>query len=308
MSLLPLLGALAGVLAAAGLLLVATAARRTPPRPPRPPGRLAGMLLRTAGVSGTLRERRARRARLAGALAAGGVVYVVSDIPILALMAGYAVLGAPLLLQTRRTAAERIAVRSALSQWVRALNVRFQAGATLNAALRSSAAHDLPEPIAEGVRLLADRLTQGMDTVDAIALWKAEYAQDSTAEFIAIALHTAAARPGGELTEMFRRLSATVDQQTRAALKVDAQRASIRTTVRLINIIILTVFIALQVDRTFMQPYTRPLGQLVLAALAAGYTVALVAMDRIARGAPEPAITGPAAEAQPTFEVFGRTA
>lgn len=306
-TLLPLLGALAGVLAAAGLLLAGAGARRTTPRPPRPPGRLTALIRRAAGLSGTPRQRRERRARLAVALLAAAAVYAVTSIPVLALMAGYAVLGAPLLLQTRRTAAERIALKSALGQWVRALNVRFQSGASLNAALRASAEHDLPEPIADGVRLMADRLAQGMDTAAAIALWQAEYATESTGERVALALLAAAEHPGGGLSEMFRALAGAVDQQTRASLKIEAQRASIRTTVRLINIIILAVFIALQFDCTFMQPYTQPVGQAVLLMLAALYTVALLAMDRIARGAPEPPLTGPIAQRAPAFEVFGRS-
>jgi hypothetical protein len=95
-----------------------------------------------------------------------------------------------------------------------------------------------------------------------------------------------------------------VDARVRMWQKIEAERSRMRTTVRLINIIMIGMFVALQFDGTFMTPYHSAVGQLVLIALAAAYTGCLVGMDRLARGRLEPRLSGEGAGIAPVFRAF----
>lgn len=307
MSPLAPLGALLAAAAMAGVLGAIAGARRRPPRTAHPAGRLEAWraaLARAAGNAGSARERRLRRAQLASAAAAATLTYLLTAVPMLALIAAYAVLGAPALIQSGSQAAARLAAQAALAQWTRALAVRIAIGTGLEQAVIATA-RDVPDVIAEPVQTLAWRLESGWSADPALAAF-AETMADPTADYIALALRRAAARRGGGLTAVLERLSAGVESRVRMGQAVDADRARIRTTVRLINLIVLGMAVALQFDRTFMTPYRTLPGQLVLLALAALYTAALAAMTRLTRGRPEPRLLGVGAAKTPRFEVFGR--
>jgi len=308
MSALAPLGALLAAAAMAGILGVIAGTRRQPPRPARPAGRAQRWytaLLRVAGGAGTARERRRRRVQLAVAAAASVAVYLLTAVPMLALIAAYAVLGAPVLLQSGSQAAARLAAQAALAQWTRALAVRIAVGTGLEQAVIATA-RDVPDAIDESVQMLAWRLESGWAAESALAAF-AETMADPTADYIALALRRAAARRGGGLSAVLERLSAGVEARVRMGQAVDADRARIRTTVRLINMMVIGMVVALQFDRAFMAPYRSLLGQLVLFALAALYTAALAAMTRLTRGRAEPRLLGAGAASAPRFQVFGRS-
>jgi Flp pilus assembly protein TadB len=300
------IGVLAGCGFGLGVILLLVGLRKREPAPPRPPGRFAELgerAKRFAGLSGSVRERQARQALLLGAGLAGVGVYVLTGVIALALVAGYVVIGAPLLLQTGKGPQRRIARQAALAQWTRALSVRIATGSGLEQALSATAA-EAPEAIAPQVQAVGARLEAGWSTPDVLAQWAIEVS-DPTADYIAAALRRAAIRRGSGLSLVLDRLAQGVESRVRMWQKIEAERARMRTTVRLVNVIMLGMFIALQFDGTFMQPYHEPVGQVVLIALAAGYTVCLFGMDRLARGRGEPRLIGRAASAAPAFKAFG---
>lgn len=300
------IGVLAGCGFGLGVILLLRGLQKREPAPPRPPGRwhLLGERARYfAGLAGPTRERQARQALLAAAGLAGIGVYILTGVIALGLLATYAVLGSPILLQTSKGPARRIARQAALAQWTRALSVRIATGSGLEQALAATAT-EAPEAIAVQIQAIGRSLESGGSSPDVLAQFRLEMA-DPTADYIATALRRAAIRRGAGLSVVLDRLAVGVEARVRMWQKLEAERARMRTTVRLVNLIMISTFVLLQFDGTFMQPYHTPVGQLVLIALAGAYTACLMAMDRLARGAGEPRLSGRAAGAAPAFKAFG---
>lgn len=301
------LAILAGAGLGTGCALLAAGMRKTIDDPSRPGSRTARLTARArwfAGLSGSSSERRARRAHLLLALIAAVGAYLLSGVVMLGVLTGYAVLGAPLLLQPGTGPARQIARSAALGQWTRSLAVRIATGSGLEQAL-VAAAVEAPEPVADHVKQVAARLQAGWATPEALKAFIQETAEPA-ADFTGTALRRAAVRRGAGLSLVLDRLAAGVDARVRTRQQIEAERARMRTTVRLINLIMIAMFVGLQFDNAFMAPYRTVFGQLLLTVFAAAYTGCLIAMDRLAKGDEEPRLVGPDAEAAPRLRAIGR--
>ncbi|MEV5704810.1 type II secretion system F family protein [Actinoallomurus sp. NPDC052274] len=269
-----LLAGLAGLCTGSGILLTARGLTGVPPTETaagRPPARWRE-LLRSAGD-------RSRRNRLLAAGGAGLAVLLLVGWPVAAVAVAAGAYVLPRML-SGRPARQRIARLEALEAWARRLAEVMGASRGLEQTLTDSL-RVAPAPIREPVGLLAERLNNRAGTEQALRAFAAELA-DPVGDLIATALILAARRRGPGTRHALTALADAVAQEVRVRREVEAERASLRTTLLVIIISVGTLTALFAASGTLAAPYSTPLGQLVLAAVAALYACGLGWMRRLA--------------------------
>lgn len=267
-----LLAALAGLVTAAGILLTARGIAGTPAAEPtvRPPGRWRALWHSTIDPK--------RRNRMLATLGTGLTVLLVLGWPVAAVAAGAAVYTLPRMLSGRQ-AQQRIARLEALEAWSRRLAEVMGASRGLEQALTDSL-RIAPAPIRAPVASLADRLNNRAATEGALRAFAAEL-DDPVADLIAAALILASRRRGPGTRDALATLADAVAQEVRLRRDVEAERASLRTTLMVIVISVGTLTAVFFAAGTLAAPYGTALGQLVLAAVTGLYAVGLWWMKRL---------------------------
>lgn len=304
-STLALLAALAGATSAGGIIVTVRGFRPPPPPTgPRRPSVLTRAVRWLSGADATSRERAVRQLHLtlSGLLAFG--VWLLTSIPAMGLVAGAAGLGLPAVLTVGGSGKARIARLDAMASWTRSLATRISAGAGLEQALIESR-EDAPDAIAVEVTSLSAQVQSGQP-LDVALIQFADDMSDGIADFLAIALMRSAVTRGSGLRSSLERLAGTVDKLVADRRTIEAERARPRTTARLVTIISVGAFAALQANSEFMKPYHTIVGQLVLMAICAAFGGCLVWMSALTRNKPEPRMLGEAASATPGLKNFGR--
>ncbi|WP_395108089.1 type II secretion system F family protein [Actinomadura sp. SCN-SB] len=268
-----LLAACAGGCAAAALLALVTGIVGTSTKAGegRPPARWR-VWVRAA----TAPE---RRHRLTAALGTALLVLLILRWPVAALAAGVAVYALPPMLSGREPH-RRIARLEALAQWARRLAEVMGASRGLEQALTDSA-RIAPTPIARPVGVLADRLNNRANTEHALRAFATDL-DDPIGDLIATALVLAAKRRGPGTREALALLADAVEQEVLVRREVEAERASLRTTLLVIVLSVAGLSALFISSRTLAAPYGTPLGQAVLAVVTAIYTAGLWWMRRLA--------------------------
>lgn len=257
-----MVGAVPGVLIAAGIVCAVLALQPPPP----PPARAVPYRPRLRALWRALRER-AVLARAAAAAAAGVVVLLVTGWPVAALaVAAGIVVGPPLL--ARRDAQAAIARLDALSSWVRRVADVLASGAGGLEAALATAARTPPEAIATQVSALAVRIrTRGLEP--ALRMFAAEVA-DPAADEVTAALILRTRAGGRGLVEVLDAKAEALAADAAARRDVEADRAKPRTDTRLVVTITGVVLAGLVAfARDFLEPFSGLLGQLVMAAIVA---------------------------------------
>ncbi|MCO5999775.1 type II secretion system F family protein [Actinoallomurus rhizosphaericola] len=272
-SMMGLLAGLAGLCTGGGILLTARGLTGVPPTETagRPPARWREVL-RSAGEP-------SRRNRLLAALGAGLVVLLLLGWPVAAVAVAAGVYVLPRML-SGRPARHRIARLEALEAWARRLAEVMGASRGLEQTLTDSL-RVAPTPIRGPVGLLAERLNNRAGTEQALRAFAAELA-DPVGDLIATALILAARRRGPGTRHALTALADAVAQEVRVRREVEAERASLRTTLLVIIISVGTLTALFAASGTLAAPYATPFGQLVLAAVAALYAFGLGWMRRLA--------------------------
>lgn len=291
-----LLAVLAGVGAAGGVLALVTGIRvaETGERGSRPPSRLRSMV----GSPGW----RGRRNRVLGAIGGGLAVLMLSGWPVAALAAGVGAYALPPML-TGRAPQRRIARLEALAQWSRRLAEMIGASRGLEQALADSA-RVAPAEVRESVGRLAARLNNHANTEQALRAF-ADELDDPIADLIACSLLLAARRRGPGTREALSSLADAVEHEVIVRRDVEAERAGLRTTLLVIVTSVGALSVLFASSQTLADPYDTPLGQTVLAIVAAIYAVGLCWMRRLAvlsTGARFLRTTSPVAGVEPGVE------
>jgi len=79
-----------------------------------------------------------------------------------------------------------------------------------------------------------------------------------------------------------------VAEDVRTRRQIEADRAKPRSTARAVTFITLGVLALLALNRTYVEPYTSPLGQALLAVLLSAYVATLLWMRQMTSGRPTP--------------------
>ncbi|MFE2475322.1 MULTISPECIES: type II secretion system F family protein [Streptomyces] len=231
-------------------------------------------------------EQMVRRTRLAVGTLVGVLLWLVSGVFVGGALVFLAVIGVPWLLSPTKSAAARIGKLEALGDWTQRLANTLRLGRGLDEALQISR-RGCPEDITAEVADLVDRLQVGWRPADALRLF-GDALNDVTADKVVAALVLSAADRGPGLAQALDDLAESVHEEVARRRAIEADRAKPRTTMRWMTIITLGVAGAGFLIPSYTAPYGTLLGQLVLAALSAGFVGVLALMRQIADHKPVP--------------------
>ncbi|MFF7764169.1 type II secretion system F family protein [Streptomyces griseorubiginosus] len=213
-------------------------------------------------------------------------VWAYTGWPIHGLLAGAAVIGLPFVLNPGTSGQARIERLEALAQWLNHLAGVHTAGIGLPATIRSSA-KNAPAPIAASVRALSERLRTGMEAHDAFDLFADEMA-DGVFDHVVLLFQSHAVYKGPGLADALEAMAVTIHQQAADARDVEADRAKVRKSARMVSIVVLIVVLGCMLNEAWSGWYQTPAGQIVLALLGCGFAWTLLMLRRIARTTPDP--------------------
>ncbi|MFE3144552.1 type II secretion system F family protein [Streptomyces scopuliridis] len=197
------------------------------------------------------------------------VVWAWTGWPVHGPLAGAAVLGLPYVLTPGTGRDHRIERLEALGQWFNHLAGVHQAGISLPQTIRASA-KAAPGPIAPNVRALADRLRSGMEAPGAFALFADELA-DGVSDHVVLLFQSHAVYKGPGLSDALEAVAVTIHQQAADARDIEADRAKVRKSSRMVFIVICVVVVGCMLNDGWSGWYQSPIGQIVLAVLGGAF-------------------------------------
>lgn len=271
-----LLLTVAGLMASAGLLGVF--------------GALTGFRLLPPRTRPTVRSRRHVTGRHAAGVAAGVGVLLLTGWPVAGIGAAAAVLFVPGVLGGGKAAKRGIARAEALAEWTRRLADLIASGAagSTRDALRRSVS-SVPAPIAVAVGRLVSRM--GPQGVEVALRQFAREVDDPAADKIAGVLILRERNGGPGLAEVLTGLAADLDDRSRMVREVEAERSKPRGNMRtIVTVTGLLIAASLMFARTLLSGYSGPLGQLMLAGVAAVFGVALRWMKALSEPVASPRV------------------
>ncbi|WP_229734414.1 type II secretion system F family protein [Cellulomonas carbonis] len=210
----------------------------------------------------------------------------VSGWPVAGALVTTTVIGLPVLLGTGAVAARRIGRVEAIEEWTRRLSDILIAGVGLEQALTTSV-RTCPPALASEVQALGARLSARWPTEQALRAF-ADDVDDAAADLVVTALVLASRRRGPGVARVLTAVADSVAEDVAVRRKVEAERAKPRATARAVTLITLAVVAVGALNGAYLDPYTTPLGQVVLAAIAAGFIGCLVWMRALTLSPPEP--------------------
>ncbi|MCX4468509.1 type II secretion system F family protein [Streptomyces albidoflavus] len=287
---LALVAACSAVLAVLAIAAAVREARGRTVDPTKPASPLVQRIRRARGELPEAWQRRWRPLVITAAVTTL-LVWAWTGWPVHGILAGAAVLGLPFVLNPGTAASQRIERLEALGQWLNHLAGVHQAGISLPQTIRASA-KAAPGPIAPNVRALADRLRSGTEAEDAFAHFADELA-DGVADHVVLLFQSHAVYKGPGLSDALEALAVTIHQQAADARDIEADRAKVRKSSRMVSMVICLVVVGCMLNDAWSGWYKTPLGQLVLALLGGAFAWTLTWLRRIARTKPDPRLIDP---------------
>lgn len=233
-----------------------------------------------------------RRWRWVVAVAVGAVAWLLTDLPVAGPIAALAVIGLPGLVSTSTEASRRIDRIEAVEDWTRRLADVLAVGVGIEQAIIVSV-RTVPEPIRSEVTRLGARLQARWDTEVALRAY-ADDLNDPIGDLVVAALILAQRRRGPGLAGALTAIANSVSEEVAARRRVEADRAKPRTTARWVTIITLGTIVVGSLNTTYVAPYSTPVGQLVLLAVAVAYAGALFWMKSLTVGSTQARLLRPA--------------
>jgi tight adherence protein B len=276
-ALLILLGALTGL----SIVLVVSALR------PRSPGSL---LARTAHRFDPGAPRRALLA-----VAVGVVTLAITRWPVAGVLAGLATVG----LRGLRSDPARVVIArlEAIATWTEMLRDTLAGAAGLSQAIAATS-RVAPAAIRGPVEALATRLAAGVSARNALVAFGNDL-DDPSIDLIVAALCMATEQRAQRLGDLLGALATTTRDEIAMRLRIEASRASARTSVRTVAGFSLGFLLLLAVlAHSYLAPFGTPAGQVVLAAVGALFGGGLWLMARMARPRTATRLIGDGASAQ----------
>lgn len=280
----PLVAALAGFLLVAGVLGVVLGARSTwrEVKPLKGRSSLGDAWVRLThrppGKKGKRRDIILAISVLAGFVAAAltGWLIAIALVPAV-------VLGLPVLLSMPTS--RDVELLEALDRWVRNLSATLSTGRSITDAIRLSR-RAAPEAIAEELTVLVARLNNRWDTRDALMRF-ADALDSPDADGVIAALILASNRGSNGAALTLNELADSIQAQLKGRRLIETERAKPYIVVRQVTVITIATFgITLIVGRGYFEPYSSPIGQLILTTLISLYVLSLIVMRRRARTRP----------------------
>lgn len=241
----------------------------------------------TAAWHGRLTPYAGRRAAVT--LAVGVLVGAVTGWPVGALLAAVAAGCLPPLLGPDKTAQERTEKLEAVAAWTEMLRDTLSAAAGLEQAILATAPL-APAALREHTTALATRIEHGQPLGASLRAFADEVA-DPVVDTVATALVMAAERQARKLADLLGSLAGATRQQVAMRLRIDAGRARVRTSVRVITATTVGMAVGLVLlNRPYLQPFTGLFGQAMLALVGAVFAAGFAWLVKVARFVEEPRI------------------
>ena len=266
-----LLSAVLAGLVMSGLILISRSFR---PAPVRPPKRIGDGLIDGRTTEDLLRW-------LLAQLVITAVVWLGSGWPSLAVGVGTMVWVGRLWLVSTRERNAFHATTEAISVWVDMVKDSLSGGAGLSQAIEATTSV-APDAIRPAVIRLASRQRTGSQSA-ALREFGATLAHP-TSDLVVLALISASENQARDLPKLLAKTAEQARSRNESVLQIETERAKLYTEARamVLSIVILGVVIS-AIARDFLEPYGRPLGQVVLAgimALVVGSAAILVQAGR----------------------------
>lgn len=268
-------GAAIGVLAAAGLLLVAMGVVGVPDDEPG---------TRAVEIEFT----RQMATRLLGSLGVGLFVWWLTGWFAAGASLAAIMMMVPLFFDAHRQRERAVQRAEALAMWSEMMRDTIATHAGLQQAITITSAV-VPDVIRLQVRELSLRSAQ-MPLQDALAIFAADVA-DPVADKIVAALSIADRHQARNLPKLLGEIATTTREQAMSRQRVETGRAKTYASAR--SMVILTglmVVMLAGLSPTFMEPYDTLTGQVVLAVVGALFVGAVWALIQLGRPVPEPRV------------------
>lgn len=259
-------------------------------------GLAAGVLLIWAGLRGRtgrpaapsrvttwLAEHRDRKqvGWLVAAVLAGLAVGAVTGWVVGALLTVLAVIGIPRIFGANIDHKRHLERIEAIAGWTEMLRDTLIAAAGLEQAIIATA-KACPAAIREEITELAARLERGERLAPSLRNL-ADELRDPTADLVISALVLAAEHQARQLADLLGELAGEAREQASMRMRVEAGRASTRTSVRVIVITTMSFVVGLVLlNRRYLAPYDSAFGQIMLVIVGALFAAAFVWLARIA--------------------------
>lgn len=225
-----------------------------------------------------------RRVRLISAVAVGLLVAVTTRWVVAATAAAIATAWLPSLFKT--TAAGRRTERlEAIATWTELLRDTLSAAAGLGQAVIATA-ELAPPAIQKAVTALSARLSNGVAMEDGLRMFAAEL-EEASGDLVVCALLLAASAQSHRLSDLLGALAQSCREEVGMHLRVEASRASARSSVRTVTIFSLAfASLLFVVAHSYLLPFGTTTGQLVLLVVCGCYAAGLWLMVRLVRPRP----------------------
>ena len=262
-----LLIVLAGALAGGGALLLVNSLTR---QEPAPHVSQSTILPRIAKLG----------ARVPFAVGAGFVLLLLTRWPVLAIAGGLLVFFGPALFGGAASEKQAIAKLEGLAAWTESLRDTIAGAVGLEQAIPATAYAASPS-IAPQLMTLADRLR--VRTPLPIALQRfADELDDPSADLIVAALMLNARLRGPGLRDVLTSLAGSAREELEMRRRVGSGRASTRRSVQIVvGITVVFVLGLVLFNRDYVEPYSSPLGQVVLLVVLLFFAAGFMWMRRL---------------------------
>jgi Flp pilus assembly protein TadB len=219
---------------------------------------------------------------LVGAVIAGLTVGAVTGWVVGAILAALAVVSLPRILGSNTDHKHNLERIEAIASWTEMLRDTLVAAAGLEQAILATAPAS-PKAIREEITELAVRLERGERLAPSLR-HLADQLHDPTADLVISALVLAAEHQARQLANLLGELAGEAREQASMRMRVEAGRASTRTSVRVIVITTLSFAIGLMLlSRDYLAPYDSAFGQIMLLLVGGLFIAAFWWLARIAR-------------------------
>lgn len=219
-------------------------------------------------------------ARVPLAVGAGFVLLLLTRWPVLAVAGGLLVFFAPALFGGAASEKQAIAKLEGLAAWTESLRDTIAGAVGLEQAIPATAYAASPS-IAPQLTTLADRLR--VRTPLPIALQRfADELDDPSADLIVAALMLNARLRGPGLRDVLTSLAGSAREELEMRRRVGSGRASTRRSVQIVvGITVVFVLGLVLFNRDYVEPYSSPLGQIVLLVVLLFFAAGFMWMRRL---------------------------
>lgn len=218
--------------------------------------------------------------RLGLGVGVGLLVLVLTRWPVLAIAAGALAFSGPALFGGARSEKHAIARLEGLAAWTESLRDTIAGAVGLEQAIPATAYAASPA-ISRELATLADRLRVRMPLPQALHRF-ADDLDDASADLIVSALILNARLRGPGLRDVLTSLASSARAELEMRRRVNAGRASTRRSVQIVVGITVLFVLGLAVfNRAYVEPYSTPVGQLVLLVIIGLFAAGFFWMRRL---------------------------